>query len=159
MLSPLEFGVGTLADAHPLSLILPRTQYEQPILIGSVDGKPTAVFIGDQHEYGSFPCENNTSWKGLLITGIAVEVDESTAFNPEVHSAPRGALVRQDSTLAIASTGERFMGQMLSVILVEDLIPTSRGTTAGFLRWQIVIGQGNEKRVLKVIDLLLKKEG
>lgn len=121
---------------------------------GEVDGtviRPSTLVL-------VVPCQNNASWKGLLITKIAVEVDEYAAFIPSSArglASPSSAGTRLLSTL---STGKRFMGQTVPVVLVEGVASTSQGISAGFLCWQIVIGQSNEKRVLKVIDLLLKKK-
>ena len=58
------------------------------------------------------------SWKGLLFTEITMKVDESGMFNPHRDSAPAGALVRE-GTSAVVSTGERFIGEMCPVILIE----------------------------------------
>lgn len=47
MLSASEFTVGALKDASPFSLILPRTEHEETVLIGHVENAPAAVFLYD----------------------------------------------------------------------------------------------------------------
>jgi hypothetical protein len=76
MLAGNEFTVGTLADARPLSLILPRSKYEETVLVGGSEKEPTAVFVGGRFNFHFFECSNATNWMGLLIPKVHVEVDD-----------------------------------------------------------------------------------
>jgi hypothetical protein len=45
MLAANEFTVGTLANAEPLSLILPRTEYEETALVGHTSDGPAVGVV------------------------------------------------------------------------------------------------------------------
>lgn len=46
MLSPEEFAVGTVEDAPPGSIVLPRGKYASVVLICEGEEAPVAVFSG-----------------------------------------------------------------------------------------------------------------
>ncbi|WP_097143304.1 hypothetical protein [Rhizobium subbaraonis] len=147
MLSPDEFTVGTLADAAPLSLILPRTPYEETVLIGRVEQGPAAVFLSGQFAFHFFESSGNTSWKGLIVPNVRIEVDEASLFEPSSGGAILGSVARMDTRLVVRAKRERSFDGGAAVTLHEGL--TDAGDfRAGFSRWQIAIGNGQEKRVL-----------
>jgi len=43
--------------------------------------------------------------------------------------------------------------------LVVDLVPTRDGMEAAFSRWQIVLGDGVAKRVIKTLDVRTQPSG
>lgn len=92
MLQAAEFSVGFVADAQPLSLMLPRGKYEQPFLIVRREEEAMAVFIGTEHRFHAMPCANNTHWKGVIVPNIAIEVDQASMFNPEEGNLSKDAL-------------------------------------------------------------------
>ncbi len=156
MLAVEEFTCGSLNDAEPLALVLPRTKHEEPILVGGTGQKRVAVFIGEKHSFHSFGYDvgGNDHWSGLIIKGVAIEVDESTVFDPNLGGSPLGALVRQDTRLFVrAITDGHFDRGHTVTSLIEGLETVQARHPAAFLRWQIVIGKGIEKRVLRTIDV------
>ena len=158
MLAPGEFSVGCIGDATaPLTLVLPRGRYEYPTLVTRVSEQPFAVCLEGQHEFSSFECADNDSWKGILIPNVAIEVDETTMFDAECYSAPLGSLIRAGAQLNIVVRAEGgFPRQTVARLLIGEL-PESRAKMAtGFTRWQIVIGEGLAKRTLKVILITQK---
>ncbi len=157
MLSAKEFTVGTLADAKPLSLMLPRTKHEATVLVGQTENSPAAVFLGGQYNFHSFECSEAINWRGLLIPNVRVEVDETSLFDPQFVSASLGILVRTDTKLIVYAKAEQSY-RRLRVILETDL-PTTHDLAAGFSRWRIVIGEGQDKRVLREIDTGQEFEG
>ena len=146
MLAPDELSAGPFASATPLSLILPRTQYETPALIGTINGSPAAVFLSGQFAFHCFMSADNHSWQGLIVPRVRIEVDESSVFDPDYGSAGLGVMVRRDTVLAIRARMEHGFGQSTSVTLHEGL--SSSELKAGFTQWQVVIGSDVEKRVL-----------
>ena len=146
MLSPDEFTVGTFADAKPLSLVLPRTPREETVLIGHLETVPMAVFLSGGDAFLSFESADNQSWSGLIVPKVHIEVDQSTAFNPAAVDVPLGSVLRIDTRLVVEVRTERSFKSKV-VTLHEKLMPTGEAT-AGFYKWQIVIGEGDEKRVL-----------
>lgn len=147
MLSPDEFTVGALGSAQPLSLVLPRTKYEETILIGHIDQAPTAVFLSKRHAFKYFRSAENKSWKGLIVPDVRVEVDETSIFDPQASSHTLGVVIRTDTQLAIWAKSEDIYDSPVLVTLHDGLTPTVKHE-AGFSGWQIVIGKGPDKRIL-----------
>jgi hypothetical protein len=91
MLSAKEFVVGTLAEAVPGTLVLPRTKYESTFLVGDRGG-PIAMFLDGDHQFASFPCKDSENWKGLLIPNVELIVDPESLFDPESDRTPLGCI-------------------------------------------------------------------
>lgn len=156
MISPQEFTVGSIGSAAPLSLILPRNQYEETVLVGHIGGEPAAVFLTGQHRFQFFCCAGNDNWTGIVIPGVRIEVDE-TRISDMGSGTPLGCAVRSDTRLTVRAKSERSYSSTTAVTLHDEL--SSAGDhSAGFMRWQVVLGTGDEKRVLTEIDLTLKAE-
>jgi len=148
MLSADEFSVGALANAIPLSLILPRNQYEAVVLIGSYQDAPAAVFLSGQFAFTFFPSADNHSWKGLIVPDVRVEVDPASLYNGDHFGGGLGSVIRVDTRLVVKAKSERFFGDGVNVTLHDNLKTCAEGYTAGFTHWQIVVGTGQDKRVL-----------
>jgi hypothetical protein len=147
MLSASEFTVGTFGNAEPLSLILPRTKYEQTVLIGTYNGAAAAVFLSGEHAFRFFESAGNDSWEGLIVPNVRIEVDETTVFNPDHGDAPLGCVIRKGPLLTIRAIRDGSMGSS-STITLHDKLPFASDLRAGFKRWQIVIGDAFTKKVL-----------
>lgn len=154
MLSASEFTVGSIGQALPLTLVLPRYPHEETILIGQCSNGTAAFFLGGNHQFQWFESAGNGHWHGLLIPDIRIEVDETSIFNPN-HLQPKlGTVVREGTQLvakAKATSNHSFSG--LESIVLEDGLPPTSDEAAGFLRWQIVLGSGREKRVLHEVSI------
>lgn len=158
MLSADEFAVGTLAEAAPGTLVLPRTKYEATFLVGDRSG-PIAMFLDGNHQFASFPCKDAENWKGLLVPNVELIVDQTSLFDPDNDRAPLGSVVRGGGYLAItAKFGDRYgFHDAIRINLRDDLPNSPSGLKAGFLRWQLVLGSGQERRVLFEMDLREKR--
>lgn len=154
MLAAGEFVVGTLADAVPGTLVLPRSKYESTFLIGERDG-PIAMFLDGGHQFASFPSKDANNWKGVLIPGIELLVDQTSLFNPDEERVPLGLAVRGGTYLAITAKSADQYGfrEPIRISLRDDLPKSSSEVKAGFLHWQLVLGSGQERRVLFEMDL------
>lgn len=153
MLRISEFTVGTLSDAQPLSLILPRGRYEQTILVGSCNTIRRAVFLDPSSKWASFEYEENSSYGGVLVPNVEIEVDVESALNASRHDMPLGTLVRAERSLFVTvSEGDGFRGGFRGEILT-NLSEIPERQASGFLRWQITLSAGEDKRVLKAIDI------
>jgi hypothetical protein len=160
MLTPNEFRVGTIGQASGLCLVIPRSKYEQCILLSDALGSRTAVFLDGDYAFRCFTYENNnTAWKGLIVPGVRLEVDEASLFDPEDGSAPLGALIRVEDRLHIvARPDDGFLRRRgLDVCIIADLPAGEKGMAAGFGRWCVVLGEGQAKRELKVMDAMPRK--
>jgi hypothetical protein len=151
MLSGHEFTVGTLSDAKPLSLMLSRGRHEETFLVGQVEGLTAAVFLSGDYKFGVVEGSSASHWSGLLIPNVRIEMDETSLFDPRSTDAKNGALVRAGTELAIYAWWERSFGRASKVTLETGLPPTS-DLAAGFSKWQAIIGEGVEKRLLFKVD-------
>lgn len=80
MLSASEFSVGCLADATGLSLVMPRNKYEDLCLVTSVNNVAVAICLDGDQKFSSLPCADNEAWKGLIVPGVSIEVDEQLSL-------------------------------------------------------------------------------
>jgi hypothetical protein len=153
MLSPADFTVGSFPEAEGLTLMLPRTKHEEPILITSASCEKVAIYLG-QHKYDAHPCGDHDGWKGLVIRGVAIEVDEASLFDPDYEDAPLGAVVRQGSGLNIIakSIDNHHIRRAQPVALMVDLPACRERVAAGFRKWQVVLGDGEDKQVLFAVE-------
>ncbi|MEA2999556.1 MAG: hypothetical protein QOK17_1389 [Sphingomonadales bacterium] len=156
MLRGAEFTVGSFpeADANGLTMMLPRRSSDEPILITFAGGEKVAVYLG-QHKYNACPCGDSEARKGLLIAGVEIEVDEGSLFDPEYEDAPPGSVVRADAGLSIVArmADNHNLTRLQPVALVSGLSPCRERSSAGFRKWQVVLGDAEEKRVLFAVDL------
>ncbi|MBB4232184.1 hypothetical protein GGD56_006079 [Rhizobium mongolense] len=145
MLSAHEFTVGAFKDASPTSLILPRTEHEQTVLIGHIENKPAAVLLSGQFANEYFLTAESENWHGLLIPNVRIEVDETSCFDPFLGNQI-GAIVRGGTRLSIRAKADRSMSA--AYVTLQDSLPPTGDYRAGFSRWQVVLGEGFSKRVL-----------
>lgn len=151
MLSPEEFIVGTFANAKAGSLVLPRTKYETPALVCEGDGKPVAVLLDGDHAFISFPSGQADQWGGLIVPDVRIEIDESSLYDPDRNIPKIGTVVRREATLVVNTKAENNFGRVARVVIKSGL--PDCGGSAAFTRWQVVLGRGDEKRVLHKINL------
>jgi hypothetical protein len=147
MLAPHEFTVGSVDGAVPLTLLLPRRDREEIMLIGEFKGAPVAIFLSGDYKFHFFETEGAAHWKGLIVPDVRIEVDETSLSDASYTSVPLGSLVRKDTTLGIRVRRERGFDDGATADLHSNL-PSSGSEEAGFSKWQIVIGTGADKRVL-----------
>lgn len=149
MLSPSEFSVGCIGDATTiLTLVLPRDCYEQQMLITQASGSPYAIFLAGEHQFAGFQCTNNSSWNGVLIPNINIEIDERSIFDANSRHAPLGALVRRDTQLAMITQANNAFRESIKTPIIVNLPPCRENMSAGFKKWCISLGEGTAKREL-----------
>jgi hypothetical protein len=148
MLSPHEFSVGCISDATGLTLVLPRGNYETSFIVNAAVEPKIAVVLEGDHRFLSFECSDNTSWKGLIVPNILIEVDETSV----VDTVPLGAVVRSGTTLAIRVKWDGGMGNR-TVPLITELTPCRDDLAAAFTRWSIIIGEGLSRRELMAVEI------
>ncbi|WP_162826886.1 hypothetical protein [Pseudolabrys taiwanensis] len=150
MLSPAEFSVGYIGDAAAeLTLVWPRNSYEYAMLITRASGSPYAICLDGQFQFSGFKCEGSTSWRGILIPNVTVEVDEESV----VDSAAAGILLRRGTQLDVMAKSDGDFSGLLNVSIVNGLPPCANGMSAGFAKWRITLGEGMTKRELKRIEV------
>lgn len=153
MLEAHEFTVGYLKDAKPLTLVLSRgNAHGAPFLVGTSKGETVAVFLSGDYQYQAFKTAGNNSWEGILVPDVRIEVDEKSVFDPNMHPAVFGAVICEGSGLILNARDGDWRGMAWPIGLVEGVEGAAR-VSVGFSQWNIVLGAGNEKRVLFEVSL------
>ncbi|WP_018391340.1 hypothetical protein [Ancylobacter sp. FA202] len=145
MLALDEFTIGSLTDAKPLSLVLPRSVYDNTVLVGGTVDQPAYVCLAGEGAYSLIGRNEAHACCGLIVTAVKIEVDPKKVVSHRDRTA--GGLIREGTTLAIVSTGIRGFS-LRTVPLIEGLADVPLSEAAVFLGWQIVLGEGLAKRVL-----------
>lgn len=159
MLSPNEFTVGHLGAATSgLTLILPRGQYDQTILVTQSYGPPYAIFLREE-SFEGFECTGNDAWGGIIIPNVSIEMDETSIFDPQLLTAPLGTLVRRSTKLEIVTQATGRFRQAVKTPLIVGLDACPESMAAGFRRWAVYIGDGKTKRELIRVDLTNQSDG
>lgn len=157
MLKPSEFFVGSVEHAVNLTLILPCKKYDNTALIFFADGKKYALFLDGEERirYHFVDCETEGQVGSILVPDMEIEIDPASAVDGDSSRVPRGSLVRQADGLAVLTT---FLGRSMGynigpMTLITDLPKGDSSSRSFFTRWQIVLGQGHDKRVLHSVDV------
>ena len=159
MLRLTEFTVDTLPAAKPLSLVLARTRYEGNFLVAGTAEKPTAIKLDGDHAFACWPSSDASNWSGLIVLSVAIEVDPSSIVDTNAGSAPLGALSRRGESLCLYSmVNNGFRLSQVVPVLDGVLPPVGKDQSVAFARWQIVLGEGLDKRVLWTVDVMPKAE-
>ncbi|KGK57290.1 hypothetical protein NC00_13425 [Xanthomonas cannabis pv. phaseoli] len=147
MISTGEFTVGSASSCAPLSLILPRHNSEEALLVGtSKTGKNAVLILSGSHQFSWFEAEAADRWVGLVFSGVHIEIDETSVFSSEYLRAQPGNLVREGTSLFARAKAHAF-GDFDVIVLESELSPMG-DLSARFTKWQVVLGSGSEKRVL-----------
>lgn len=154
MLRADQFTAGSISDASPLSILMPRAKHEETILIARYKEKSAALFLSGPDQFRFFNSEGNTAWNGLIIPNVSIEVDLASVFNPNETGLRPGTLVRQESSLFCCAIADS-LTHTKSVLIEDGLAPAS-DQSAAFSKWAVVIGQANNKQVLFEVDTKLK---
>lgn len=149
MLAPHEFLVGPLALASGITLLLRRDARDASFLVTSAPGEPTAIFLDGQHRFSYMPSAGNDDWTGVLVPNVAIEIDETSILDAS-EGQPLGVLVRKHTRLSIQAHDPH--RSLSTIAIVADLPACHENESAAFARWQIVVGDGLSKRVLKTFD-------
>jgi hypothetical protein len=160
MLSPEQFSLGSFVEAEPLTLMLPRSDRDEAILITQAGSEKVAVYLG-AHRYNACPCGDSDAWKGLLIANVSVEVDHASIFDAGREYAQPGSLVRQGTSLdVIAKMVDSYhIDRDQPVTLVSGLPAAHEHSAAGFRKWRLAIGEGYDKKELFSVDISLLEKG
>ncbi|MGA0565553.1 hypothetical protein ACO2RV_24305 [Ancylobacter sp. VNQ12] len=146
MLALDEFTIGSFTDAKPLSLVLPRSAYDFKVLVAGTHEEPAYVCLDERAPFSLFGQNEALACSGLIVPGVKIELDAGKAVAE--HDKTAGSLIRQGTTAAILVAGHRHYYGLRPVTVVDGLAHVGQLAPAVFPEWQIVLGQGPEKRVL-----------
>lgn len=103
MLSPNEFSVGHIAAATGLTLVLPVDRYDRMFLVTTAHSEPKAILLDERDQFEAFSCQDNTSYRGILIPDVRIEVDETRVHDIARNWAVPGMVVRRDGGLFVST--------------------------------------------------------
>ncbi len=154
MLSPNEFMIGNVGNAKPLSLVLPTNKHEVAMLVGQRNEVSVAVVLSGEHTSLSFESEGNEHWSGLIIPNVRIEIDETSFVDTYSSDKPPLSVVRTATKLVIATKSKNsFERPSKMVTLHDNLMSAGKEFQAAFTKWQVVLGDGETKRVLWRLDM------
>lgn len=155
MLKPSEFLVGSVEHAESLTLVLPCKSYDNTALIFFADDKKWALFLdGDDNiRYHFVECDSDAQVGGVLIRQVEIEIDPASALDGDNGRAPRGSLIRHGESISVLTTFLRRSIHLTSLEVISKLPKGDRSSRCFFTRWQIVLGQGHEKRILHAVNV------
>lgn len=157
MLKPSEIFAGLLERAEPLSLVLPRSPYEQLTLVLNMGDRKVGLILdgGEEllHHFAEVQSQND--WSGVIIPGVEIELDLYSLFDVSGCYPPRGSMIREGNTLGVQTSvlGRRFAHQGGTIQVMDGLPACDINQRACFTKWRIVLGQGTDKRVLHAVDV------
>jgi hypothetical protein len=158
MLTPDEFYPGSLRDVDTFSLFLPQRRDGFSALVTDVGGGLTAVVLDGDHQFLAFNCNDNVTWRGIIIPNIRIEVDEGSLIDLDRYDVPQGALIRRSAELCIATREENGFSTARDIPLIGNLRIGQKDADIGFATWRIVLGEVRDKRELKIVSVKLPND-
>lgn len=146
MLSGNQFAMGDIWMAPGTSLILPRNQYETPLLVCCGKGPMVAIFLDGPRRFEVIRVEEGSSWTGFIIPKVRAEVDLSSLVDHRITSA-QGMMVRSGKTMSISAQRSPQLGPE-GLYQLEFGLQDCGLDQAWFAKWQIVVGEGDSKTAL-----------
>jgi hypothetical protein len=157
MLKPSEITAGLLDHAAPMTLAFPQENYGQLALVFANGEKKYGFFLDGHEEYlhHMIALTDENDWNCALVPGVEIELDPNSSYNMASRYPPIGSLVRQGEDLAVqtSNVGSRLPHLGNAFVIVSGLPKCAPNQKACFTRWQIVLGQGIEKRILHTVDV------
>jgi hypothetical protein len=72
--------IGKIGKAEGLTLVMPVGKYDDWILVTTAYAQPTAIFLDGNHRFLTIDCADNTNYKGLLVSNVRIEIDETSVY-------------------------------------------------------------------------------
>lgn len=153
MISISQAFAGSLQDAPPMSFFVATSLGGlEMLVIGTPDDRSAIVLSGEDpfvaYEYGF------SDWEGLIIKNVALELDLTGVFASRSGHAPAGCIILVGEQAKIRLVGTHGMMRTIPIDSAKQSQQTHVGVA--FPRWQITLGQGDQKQVLKTIDVCPK---
>lgn len=141
---------GNAGEAPPMSLIIDTVNANTLLTIAA-----HVVFLEGEWRGDAAEARKVEHFSGALITGLTVEVDHSSAFDPAQNArSPLLSLVRRDTALFVEGLQRErgaFGDRHILCPIVEEL-PKCPVGAAGFTRWRLVLGKGVDRVVVHEVD-------
>jgi hypothetical protein len=155
MLRSEEFRVGALAAAadSPMTLVLPRTEYEHAAVFGDAFDQRYGIVLDGDLPFQAYPVKPDEPWTGILIPGVRIELNEKTAYNP-THLMEAGSVIREADRVNVAAVSgpHPHIGRPIMITLLNGLPECEPHERAGFREWRIVIGDRQDTRELLSVN-------
>ena len=126
-------------------ILLKTDKYGAPFLVVGNEDDPTAIFLGDDHQFQSFKRGSNEHWSGLAIEHVEIEVDIRSAVDLAEFSKCAGMMIRRNDQLTMAVIDEGPFKRTTEIAIQAGLPMATSGEAIGFLEWRAVIALGEER--------------
>ncbi|PQM26740.1 hypothetical protein CVO77_17210 [Sphingopyxis lindanitolerans] len=154
MLDPDECFAASLQHAAPMSFIIPTASYTHRVLVVSSEGQSYALFVDGPPDFRFHFLECADRWAGLHVPDVRIELDPASIVFTDGQWPPLGSLTRHGENLNVQTSRlDRRSGGFSVAMTIMSGLPTGDGhEKACFSRWQIVVGEGDKKRVLHEVQ-------
>jgi hypothetical protein len=134
MLRPEQFSVGDLAAVadNSMTLVLPRTDYEHAAIFGDAFDQRYGILLDGDLPFQAYPVKPDEPWRGILIPGARIEVNEKTPYNP-THHLEVGSIIREADRLNVAAVSgpHPHIARPVMITLLNDLPQCEHHERAG----------------------------
>ena len=150
LVSPDEFLISDGAESVGLFAKIDHTTGKHALLFGNDEG----TFDIDPSDWSCWKI-TSLNYPHILIPGLAIEVDLTSAFDSETQPVAYGTIVRraQRLTLHTKSVGPSHLERTFKVDLLADLPSSAAGASIGFSKWALVRTVADEKQVYQRFDI------
>ena len=153
MISIAQAFAGSLQDAPPMSFFVATSVGELEMLVIGTPDNRSAVVLSGEDPFVAYGREFD-DWAGLIIRDVAIELDQTCAFDSRTGQAPAGCIILAGDKPYIRLVGNH--GTRYMAAIEGSAQPHQASIEVAFPRWQIILGQGDQKQVLKTIDVRSK---
>jgi hypothetical protein len=154
--TPNEIWVGAISSLSEVALVLPRSSYEDTLLVTKEGDSCWATFLNpSSYQYHSFEILGDESdRKGLIVPDIKIELDQSSICDNS-NNFKMGSMIRESDKLSIVTRSSRPYGSSYGrrIQILNNLKNCDERESAGYKKWRVILGEGERKRVLWDVDL------
>lgn len=149
---------GSLQDAALGSVLMPLGDYSAHFLVtGGAEGELFGVFLSGDHLFHTvMVSQDGDNWNGFFVDGARVEVDIDSATDATNLRPPVGSIVVRSAGIFLVALAGAPRAMHRRVELRLGLPQTGANDRAGvaFTRWSIVIGEAQERVVLREVEAI-----
>jgi len=150
MISIAQAFAGSLQDAPPMSFFVATSVGELEMLVIGTPDNRSAVVLAGEDPFVAYR-HDLYDWAGLIIRDVAIELDQTCVFDSRTGQAPAGCFILEGDKPKIRLLGNH--GMLYTAPINEAEQPQQGYVGVAFPRWQITLGQGEQRQVLNSIDV------
>lgn len=125
------------------AFFLPLNHVGYPMLVaGGAD--PSAIFLEGKWKGECFSLMTAEDWQGMVVAGVSIEVDPSSAYAPDDGEKEPLTVIRRGDGVGVMAILKSAHPFTQKVMVQLDGEASGSGARLGFRRWRIGLRRGNE---------------